>query len=190
MAARLNISESHKFVFYAPPRCGARYLCQVLGQLGLVGGTGRPGFATSVSHLCAPPPGPEYSVVLAVRNPYTRVLSCWAWARIIKQVRNDLPFDEFVYKYSIAWARQLTDYLGPNRRYVNHLIHLERCQEDILNLPFCDRKIDFPGNGYKSDYRKSGKNWKEYYTTGTRRFVAQNWDGDFELGGYDPEEWL
>ena len=141
MAAGLNISESHKFVLYAPPRCGARYTCGVLRQLGLVGGTKHPNQQAIVSHLIAAPPGADYKVVGLVRNPYTRVLSCWAWARLIRQIPKETTFEQFQKEHAGRWAMPLTHLYGPYLSLITHLLHMERLKQDIAKLPFCDRRI-------------------------------------------------
>lgn len=188
VAAELNISKSHKFVLYAPPRCGARYTYTVLRQLGLVGGTQRPGYPAVVSHKVGPPPSPDYRVLACVRNPYTRVLSCWAWARSIKQLPSELPFSDFLRDHAGAWAHPLVDLIGAYMGLIDHVLHLERLDQDIPNLPFCDRKIVFPANPYRSDYHDWRKNWKDFYETQEMwDYVKNRYAQDFVLGGYNPD---
>lgn len=180
MARRLNVSHSHKFILWAPPRCGARYTAGVLSQLGLRGGEERnQGRVRVVTHAIDDPP-PGYASVLLVRNPFTRLLSNWSW---VTQGKSQEDFAGWAWENRRRWLVSVSRLV--RGKQVDHVVHLENLAAELRSLPFCDRDLHFPKNAFKSDYHQQGRQWYSYEL---QMLVAEVYRDDFFAFGYDPGE--
>ncbi|HET6442542.1 MAG TPA: hypothetical protein VFH53_09210 [Phycisphaerae bacterium] len=188
------VSKARKFCFVSTPKCGTNSLYAVL-QAAFVGVRQPPGF-----HRNTIPAGARglfrWTVV---RNPFARAVSIWwstvknpknrrvARAELLKaKGRDDLEaFMEWILEgpaESLArrcLRQNMTDWLRPAEPF-QAVLHLERLEQEVLELPFW-KPVPLPHLN-RSDGRPP---WRTFITSRARDLVLA-WAGeDFERFGYE-----
>lgn len=180
----MNVLHDYRLVFLLPPRTGARYIFQTLMPLGMVSEGPR---ENVVSHSPWIPEGCEgYKTVLSVRNPYTRVVSCWAgWLPQVdprlRRYRGDL--NEFV----IGMGRKLRQAMVPIADAyglgTDYLIRQESLEADVKRLVPEHESNPHAREKYRST--PYGHDLMKMFSDRSRDMVAQLYQEDFEAFGYE-----
>jgi hypothetical protein len=189
MVGRLNLCKKPRFALWSAPRCGTRYLFDVFHrQLGMMNTGMRPNQMQVPTHEFNLP-DQDTPVVLAVRNPYLRMLSVWAWAKAIKQIHVDTPFPAFASRLGASLAPPVSARVAGREYAIHHKIRLEHLKEDIAALPFmAGISLRYPRNVFRSHYHNENVPWQNRYTPRLMDFVREHYEHDFKLGGYDPDD--
>lgn len=142
----LNVSHEHRCVYLAPPRTGTRCAFAALRRFGFEGDRRRRDGVHS--HVIAVPPEcVGYAVIMTVRNPYTRAVSCWRWVRathgwptVVASSANR-GFCQFVERViCTGYFPSLSAQLGSLEP--DTFLRFESLQEDINTLPFVLGHVD------------------------------------------------
>jgi len=181
----VNVSHKHRFVFLANMRTGTRCVFHALRRyFACIGGSHD---ARTLTHKIGIPAGCErYLVIATVRNPFSRMVSCWNWVRevpgwpsgIDKFVRaNPHDFAGFVERAMSTGFDSQSRRLGEIEP--DQLIRYERLQASFSELPFVtDEQLHIvPQSPITA-------NWQSWYRPEIEKMVAEKWADDFDRFGY------
>tara|TARA_B100000676_G_C17747103_1_gene664492 strand:- start:129 stop:719 length:591 start_codon:yes stop_codon:yes gene_type:complete len=129
-----------------------------------------------------------------VRNPWDRVVSCWAdksnpnhamfWPKSIFNIANGKSFDEFV-NFLKNNAFKKDRHIVPQVFFVppdiDFIGRFENLQEDFNTV--CD-KIGIPQQQLPHENKSNHKHYTEYYDDETREIVGEKYARDIEYFGY------
>jgi len=198
------ISHEHKFIFIHIPKCGGTSVEWVFkawenSQSFFVGSGKQHWFLEQI--ITAKPECKDYTSFTFIRNPFSRIVSEYKYAKKESQINCDhiksnsglnLSFKEFCkdlehnlkhYCYEFH-DKSLCDYVlnADGSERVNYIGRLENFQKDFDII--CD-KIGIPQkqlpHAFKSDDKKC---YTEYYDDETREIVGQKYAKDIEYFGY------
>lgn len=211
----MNINHEHKFIWWAPERCGTKALAHIFSKLGFVFYDSLSSYRRNVSSnyqshsVELPEELSDYKIIFSTRNPYDRVLSLYN--NFTNVGKNTLylkdEHQKFVDKYQI-----FLDELFSNtnkqleKPILNHyilrysfenavpdfMIRMENIIEDLSKIDFV-RESDLWKSGYIHDYisdnehiiRRPAKFNKVYNWSGAK-MVYEHHIKHFILFGYDP----
>jgi hypothetical protein len=212
----MNVSHKLKLIWWAPPRNATRALSEVLchyefynyeiDNLADIRNT-------YYSHNCKIPAGLEhYDTLLQVRNPYSRIVSCWHLDCFTTTTGDDLTitesFDNYVKNKSKSFINHYENCV--DIKYPKYLIRYEFIKEDISNLPFIDLKnfnisVAFDRhivnngymaegpNNYKGNLKRSNNanyaDWQSYYNEELADLVYNEYTKQFKLFNYNKNSW-
>ena len=178
----MNVSHTHRFVFLANMRTGTRCVFGALRRyFDCIGGEqdGR-----MLTHRIGIPTGCErYTVIATVRNPFSRMVSCWNW---VSRWPNELgefvrarpdDFGAFVERTAGSGFESQSARLGEIEPA--QLIRYEQLQASFSELPFVanERLHIVPQSPITAD-------WQSQYTPEIERMVVEKWGDDFDRFGY------
>ena len=188
------VSARHKFCFVSTPKCGTNSLYAVLEER-FGGVRQRPGFHRNI----VPKSAAGFFRWTVVRNPFARAVSNW-WSTVknpanrrvalaeLRTVKGQTDFEVFMEwmiegpaeSLACRCLRQnMTDWLRPAEPF-QAVLHLERLEEEVLDLPFW-KPAPLPHQN-RSDGRSP---WRTFITEKARDLVLV-WAGpDFERFGYE-----
>jgi hypothetical protein len=129
-----------------------------------------------------------YLKLLTVRNPYTRLLSIWQWQMFLEASIHGMArcsFPDWFEQQPRGFMSIRSTITNELLEQVTNIIHLEHWAEDVQALPFTPDLVDKPRNRHASNYSKRDR--IAYYTPGLLRRVADEYEADFVIGGYDPD---
>jgi len=192
------VSRNLKAVLVLPPRCGMRTLASLFEGRDAPAGY-QPIFPDSeltpgsYSHKIDPDPcWHDYTWIMAVRNPFRRVLSWWQYhhqgldiscnigkglSALIKNTSFDATtVDETLLMDSPWWWWSTLNYYWQTVPKIDHYLRLERLETDLKKLPFPMGDVAIPNLG-PSKY--AGPWWK-HYTPRAETFVLNVMAWDFE----------
>ena len=195
----MYISEKYKCHWWGPPRTASRATSMVATKLGFVD--------YGISHGMEVI-DPTWSIILNIRNPYSRTVSWW----ILRNGTNDITMDK-----KISFSDFVTNHnefldlnydnnwheLGTLKRYntkPTYLVRHENLFQDLLQIPFIKENqtelselLDMIQDGkkpwqtnYLEQYKKP---YHSYYTQELADIVYQKRTEDFEMWGYDKNSW-
>lgn len=141
-----------------------------------------------------------------VRNPYSRLVSCYRDKILSKEdqemvIKNgfyrNMPFDDFVREVSLTPDIRADQHIKSqsfslldrnNNLLVDEVFKFEDLEKDIgkvckkINMPIPE-KIGHKNRSH--DKKNPNKNYMDYYTLETKKLVQKRYRKDFELFGYD-----
>ena len=188
------VSTARRFCFVSTPKCGTNSLYAVLEER-FGGVRQRPGFHRNI----VPAAARNFFRWTVVRNPFARAVSIW-WSTVknpanrrvalaeLRKAKGGDGFEAFL-EWMIAGPAEnlatrclrqnMTDWLRPAEPF-QAVLHLERIEKEILDLPFW-KPVPLPHRN-RSDGRPP---WRTFITEKARDLVLA-WAGpDFERFGYE-----
>lgn len=188
------VSVAHKFCFVSTPKCGTNSLYACLAER-FGGVRQRPGFHRNI----VPAAARNFFRWTVVRNPFARAVSTW-WSTTVndknrkvclaelRQAKGRTDFETFL-EWMIegpaeSLARRclrqnMTDWLRPAEPF-QAVLHLERLEVEVLDLPFW-KAAPLPHLN-RSDDRPP---WRTFITEKARDLVLAWAGSDFERFGYE-----
>lgn len=181
----MNVLESYKTVFLLPPRTGARYTFRSLLPFGIE--SHGPRIHVASHSPWVPSQCKDYAVALSVRNPYTRVISCWAgWLPRVDESLHHLQDDlnEFVLKMGRSLRQQMVP-IAEGYPEADYFIRQESLDEDLKKIVPEHR----PNKAFRDSFRSFAWAWEGdpmwLFSDRTREMVADMYLPDFERFGYE-----
>jgi len=191
-----NPSHEYRFVYLAPPRTGSRRIFGALQRdYGCLGGDDR-GTYRSMSHRMEIPPGCEdYQTVATIRNPFSRMVSCWNWLRDMKnpppnndvirflienQSKRPSEFWDFVRVVEATPGVLLSQMTQFRTIWPDHFVRYETALASYRALPWVSADATF--HTVPQDPRTAA--WQDQYDEATRAIVMKIWHIDFERLDY------
>lgn len=147
----------------------------------------------------------DYTIVMNIRNPYSRLVSLYnmyrffikkmdyefsTWIKKEHYILMDLPYNVFLVKRIFSLKKQPSKY-----------VRMESFVDDILSLEFIEKNMDILNetieenilkNRCDKDYVPNGtekKFWKDYYTCELAEMVQYKMKNEFEFFNYDINSW-
>ncbi len=194
------ICHDPKFVYYAPPKTGTTTLDTIFRERGFIGTEERDD-KHRITSAIALASAQDYHFFITVRNPFTRIVSCWRyiqarkqWSTMVHQVMHEqlsgVSFRNFV--LNTDWsARPLADMLRPQADYrtampvCHQIIRLEDFERGVRALPFLpdDQVVPFENSTNSNLLDK-------HYGLQVARRVADFYRDDFIAFGYSQHDWM
>jgi len=139
------ISHKHKFIFLANQKCGSTtleamlkpYACEAFTKGIRAKPVGRHDSAVKVKRYLASKglKLDDYFVITTIRNPFTRIPSCYAFERHKKMKSAQCPFEIYVQNRRYKHFTDIKDFTHDNdQSLVDHIIRLERFRDGIPRL--------------------------------------------------------
>lgn len=203
----MNICHEHKLVFLAVPRTACRSAFKYLDRELNFGG-GVPTHDMRVPALCR-----HYEVFTVVRNPYSRLVSCWGWFRRLK-MNPDRPSGKPLFataaeewedfsntiraavdrlpKLKQAWGSFRTQYAylraveGVDIRF----LRFENLRDELFSIVTdCKPDAQEPRKIPRNSERNYSSHWQEFYRQDPEAVeIAQKLVGeDFDYCLYDKD---
>lgn len=185
-----NISESYRFIWWAPQKSATRTAAQILSVYGCRHNK-KPIFLshtmTSCNYTsnCIIPEGYEnYSLLISARNPYARTYSIFKNLYHNCFLKDKENFTKFLYdgiNYS-GLKEIVVNPPTPNREFIP--IRTENIKEDFLNLTFTKEKLTEKQLDLILEPDKPATKWEKFYTKETKEIVFNLTKHQFEIFGY------
>ena len=126
----------------------------------------------------------EYYKILAIRNPWDRVVSYWYWN--VGKYKKTYTFSEYVKSKRIHSLLRWYKIVPHDRKTcVDFLIRFEHLNEDFSKL--CDllkiNPIELPHA--KGNFRTNKKPYQKHYSNETKKIIANRYREEIELFNYN-----
>lgn len=139
----MNVCHELKTILWLPPRTGSRTVASLFSKYNFINTyTQRHINKVEYVHELGIPVGCEdYEIICSVRNPYSWLLSIWAWNNFYPDVaeKDRISFSTFIEKDQY----ELTD-ISKNilNAKITYPIRLESLREDLINIPWFELTED------------------------------------------------
>ena len=212
----MNVSHKLKLIWWAPPRNATRALSEILCHYDFYNyeiNETADIRSTYHSHNCKIPTGLEhYDVLLQVRNPYSRIVSCWHLDCFTTVLGEELIITETFESYIKSKSKSFINHYenSLNIKFPKYFICYESLKKDIIKLPFIDLNdyninVAFERHIVNNGYMTEGPNnelgnlkrskhsayadWQSYYTQELADLVYKEYTDQFNLFNYDKNSW-
>ena len=204
LAALTIISHKHKFIYIGIPKIATRsfqtlFIKERAAEFEIEWSEKPNGFRHALTQH------PDYFAFAFVRNPWSRIVSCYnskiagcepgKQARIMsfyEDLNPQMSFADFV---SFLCSEEGRDAIA-DRHWISQHLFLERCDYigKYENLEqdwrvVCDKiglkDLELPHKGWVSEDRDQEGDYRSYYTDETRDMIAKRYAKDIELYGYN-----
>ena len=211
----MNVSHKHRVVWWAPPRTASRALSEVLCHYDFFNATiGEHANLREYphSHDCVMPAGLEdYDLLLQVRNPYSRMVSCWHIDCFTSPDNEQLvitkDFEKFVLDGVTGFATNYEETLKKEPKYI---VRYEQLAEDVKKLPFVNVNDIWTGfercilnNAYTNEgphnqtgnlprntLNKNYADWQSFYNEKLAEIVYKRFYNQFIKFNYSKDSWI
>ncbi len=193
------ICHDPKFVYYAPPKTGTTTLDTIFRERGFIGTKERDDKHRITDAVALASQG--YHFFITIRNPFTRLVSCWRyiqvrkqWSTIPHQVMHEelsgVSFRDFV--LNTNWSVEpLANMLRPQTDYLkampicHQMIRMESFDQGVRALPFLpnDQAVPFKNSTV-------GDTADKHYGLQVAQHVADFYRDDFQAFGYSQHDWM
>lgn len=194
------ISNTHKFVYYDPPKTASTALDNFFIQ-NYGGVTQKRLNRGAVRTKHARNPAPEgYLRIASVRNPFKRATSYYFFQKYMPHSKRVMLMNEAAFKSFDTWLDFLIQnnkkdtYTKDSIEYIyfpywkflepmgyDEIIKVESLSEDLSKLPFINKKVNIP----KVNSTKKYSTWEELETPERKEKIIA-WAGkDFKLFDYE-----
>lgn len=133
----MNVCHELKTILWLPPRTGSRTVAQLFNKYNFINTyTQRHINNTDYGHELSIPVGCEdYEIICTVRNPYSWLLSIWAWNNFYPDVaeKDRISFQQFVSQGQYELT-DISKHVLNNK--ITYPIRLEFLREDLKNIPW------------------------------------------------------
>jgi hypothetical protein len=188
-------SEKYKYQWWGQPRTASRAMIPIQNKLG---------FIDTNHHNCTIT-NPNWSTIISIRNPYSRMVSFWILRHGLKHLEQArIDFEEFVKcknEYYNIRGNHLWNPISRLKRLSGQVftIRVENLVEDLMRIPLIEEnfssvewelKLLSSVNSYRDNHLIDlGKPYSEYYTEELANIVYEKKSEEFTIWNYDSESW-
>lgn len=184
----MNISEKYKTIWIAPERTGSRKVAEILAFYEFKN-DGKRVFdhvnKYAHSHTSyVDEHYNEYSLIVNLRNPYSRVVSIFKNFYDAGKIKTPDVFKKYL-REDLSKGNTLQVVLNPTlRKKPDFIIRLEHMEEDILKIPFICDVLSAKQLNLMTQHGKGIDEWESFYDQESKDIVYSYCRDQFIYGGY------
>lgn len=188
-------SELHGYQWWGQARTASRAVRRIQEKLG---------FVDTNHHDCIVT-NPNWSTIISVRNPYSRIMSFWIFRHQLSHMEQDrISFEEYVKsenEYYNITGNHLWNPISRLKKLNGDVfpIRLENLVGDLKKIPLIEKNYDLlieeleyldSTNTYRNNYLIDlEKPYSEYYTEELANIVYEKKSEEFTTWNYDSDSW-
>lgn len=174
-----------QFIFISATKSGSSSVYKVLGE-------NFSGVRYKRTHKIIPKEFKNYTSFCVVRNPYSRLISWW-WSickaptdryghwKELEQMGLTKSLEDFLTLWATKNGITQSKIVEVNDK-IDYTVKLENLEEEFNQLPFVTNHITFPHKN-----KKNHPHWRELITPEAGEIINKTFKKDFEIFGYDME---
>ena len=188
-------SEKYKYQWWGQPRTASRAMIPIQNKLG---------FVDTNHHNCTIT-NPNWSTIVSIRNPYSRMVSFWILRHQLKHFDQPrINFEEFVKNENEYYNIQGNHLWNPISRLEKlsgqvFTIRVENLVDDLMRIPLIKENLSLVEEELKrlsseNPFRENHlidleKPYSEYYTEELANIVYEKKFEEFTTWNYDSDSW-
>lgn len=194
----INVSQTNKTILWLWSKTGTSLASNIFSDFGFDSFDikeqeliPRSSGITQFHNCCLFKGHEEYSLVVTVRNPYSRFFSDF------RHNRMDIPTEEQFRTYLEyeVYKKKNQNCYGFLEREPDYPVRLENLFEDYSSIPFLKNSELYTSGkllemcGKKVNQNKKPLNWRDFYTKNLADMVYYSCQNYFEIFGYEKDSW-